>query len=149
MAKKKAEKKDDDVVKIYKFRQELAVGLTREEVEAKSQLMATRVAEIDVKKAEFSELAKNNRSRLAEMETDIRRLSNAVRDKAEIRGVSCERIFNYTTGRVRDVRVDTGDVLSERDMTDDERQRDLPIGEGGDIDDDFAEDPDAEEPEPD
>lgn len=61
--------------------------------------------------------------------------------KSEERQVHCERRMNYETGKVVDVRLDTGEVIEERDMSDAEKQRGLPFDQP-DVDDEFGDDED-------
>jgi hypothetical protein len=119
--------KTDEVIKVKPFVRDLEVVLSREEVEDASNRMAHLVHDYDLQEHKFKEQAKLNRSVLADMTSEIRKLSNTVSNKTEYRDIACEQVLNYTTGRVTERRKDTGEVLSERDMTESERQRDLGI----------------------
>ena len=135
-------KKDD--LKVFPYKRELTVALTKDETADRAKRMSHKLAERDIKEQVIKEETKRQKTVLKDMETEVRRLSNSVRDGAELRTVQCERRCNYTTGRVSDVRVDTGEILSERDMTEDERQKDLPFDDldsafDGDADEDTSE----------
>ena len=125
----------DEVIKVKPFIRDLEVILSREEVEDASNRMAHLVHDYDFQEHKFKEQAKLNRSVLADMTSEIRKLSNTVSNKTAYRDIACEQVLNYTTGRVTERRTDTGEVLSERDMTESERQRDLGI------EDEFSDDP--------
>lgn len=137
--KKKTDKSDD--VKIHKYQRDMTCALTREEIEECAQSMSRQLSERDIWEAQIKEQSKRDKSKLKDMETEVRRLSNSIRDKSELRLVDCERQLNWTTGRVTDVRLDTGAIVAERDMTEQERQRDLPLG---DIEDEFFEEPEGD-----
>lgn len=137
-----AKKKDD--LKVFPYKRELTVSLTKDEIADRAKRMSHKLAERDIKEQVIREDAKRQKTVLKDMETEVRRLSNSVRDGAELRTVQCERRCNYSTGRVQDVRLDTGEILSERDMTEDERQKDLPFD---DLDDAFGDEPEPDDAE--
>jgi hypothetical protein len=138
------EKKKEDL-KVFPYKRELTVALTTTEVADRAKRMSHKLAERDIKEQVIKEETKRQKTVLKDMETEVRRLSNSVRDGAELRTVQCERRCNYSTGRVQDVRIDTGEVLSERDMTEDERQKDLPFDDlDASFDDEAADESDAE-----
>jgi hypothetical protein len=105
-------------------------------------MMSRKLSERDAWEVDAKEIAKANRMKLTEFETEIRRLSGAIREREEMRLVDCERRFDYETGRVTDVRLDSGEVLAVRDMSEVERQKDLPLG---DIDEEFGGNDDGED----
>lgn len=141
MATKKNNKKKPDDIKTQPYKRDLTVALTRDELDEVAQRMSHKIADRDIREAELKERAKRDKSALKDLETDIRRYANTIRDKAELREIQCERRFNFTTGRVIDVRTDTGVVLSERDMTEEERQKEIDFG---DVDDEFEDDDEDE-----
>jgi hypothetical protein len=136
--KKKPENQQPDDVKIEPFRQNLPVILKREEVEQRAQRAAHLVADHDVKAAQFKDQAAENKRALAALETQIRELSGEVRSGKTYLDVQCERVFNWTKGTVTDIRKDTGEALSERAMTEAEKQKALPFDKPGDVDDEFG-----------
>jgi hypothetical protein len=136
-AKKKRDEKPDDV-KIEPFRQNLPVILKREEIEERAQRAAHLVADHDFKAAQFKDEAATNKRTLGHLETQIRELSGEVRSGKTYLDVQCERVFNWTTGMVQDRRTDTGEVLTERVMSEAEKQKALPFDKPGDVDDEFG-----------
>ncbi|HWA29031.1 MAG TPA: hypothetical protein VG734_25495 [Lacunisphaera sp.] len=126
-----------------KFEEELRVKLSREEVETH----ATRGADLLAKhlrlKEEFAEERKLRKGELKKLESDYREAMDFVRTRTENRSVQCERTFDYTTYRVREVRLDTGEVLNDRPMTEDERHAQLGMfgeepAEPSDLDSEFG-----------
>jgi hypothetical protein len=133
----------EDRVRIERFKENLPVTLTREQVEERSQRSAHLVQDCDHIEEALKAYTKTEKSRIATVQSEIRHLSSEVRSKTTYQDVPCERRYNFTTGRVSEVRIDTGEVISERDMNDAERQRDLFDGTGGsgDIDSEFSDAP--------
>lgn len=137
--KKKAEEKPPpENVKVENFARNLPVALTREEVAERADRAAQLIEDRDHKEAELKAHNSHVKSLIATLEADMRHLSSEVRTKRTHRDVECERRYDYDSSVVREVRLDTGEVLSERPMSDREKQRDLPFDEEGGLDDDFA-----------
>jgi len=125
----KPTKPPDDVIKRSRFERELEVILTREEVESVSSTLVHTLRERETKELEFKEQAKRNRGILQDLQISVRKLIDSVSGRTELREITCERELNYSTGRVTDHRMDTGEILSEREMTEKERQVSLAIEE--------------------
>lgn len=144
MASKKASKKiknetpeKKDEVRVATFSRDLICDLTREEVEERASKAAELVQKRDLKQADFDSQRKYWKNQIEEIEVEIRSVSSEVRSKKTSRQIVCERICDYTSGRVREVRTDTGEALSDRAMTDAERQRELDFGDN-DVDEAFG-----------
>lgn len=135
---KKAAPQDD--LKIENFRRSMAVNLTREEVAERADRAAQLLKERDQKEAEFKEQASGNKRIVARLENELREVSAEVRERKAYLDVQCERRYNWTKGTVTEVRLDTGEELSSRPMTDAEAQKALPFNPDapGDVDDEFA-----------
>lgn len=125
---KEADKLPTDL-KIEPFQQRLPVLLTEQELLG----VGDRAAHLS-KEAHEAEEARKEADATAK--ATVKRLQNeadallaTVRDKREYRLVSCERRYEFRTGRVVETRVDTGEQLSERPMRDDERQTELGLGD--------------------
>jgi hypothetical protein len=125
---KEADKLPTDL-KIEPYQQRLPVMLTEQELLG----VGDRAAHLS-KEAHEAEEARKEADATAK--ATVKRLQNeadallaTVRDKREYRLVSCERRYEYKTGRVVETRVDTGEQLSERPMRDDERQTELGLGD--------------------
>jgi hypothetical protein len=145
--KESAEKKPTPI-KIESFVRELKVSLKREEIEERAERAAHLVAQRDLREEEIKEDTKRQKSALATIDGEIRSLSNQVRDKITYKDVPCERRYLYDEKLVKEIRLDTLEVVHERAMTEGELQRDLFDATKGatDLDDEFSgEDDDAEE----
>lgn len=127
--------------KVENFVRDLRVALKTEEIAERADRAAQLLAERDSKEEEQKAAAKHAKSIVESMEAELRRLSNEVRTKATYREVQCERVYDFRLGKIFEKRLDTGDVLFERAMTDAERQRELPFPPPSDIDKDFDDAP--------
>lgn len=133
----KTEKPEQPTTRVEKFTRDLICGLTREEVEERAAKAAELVEKRDLKQSDFDSQRKFWKNQIEELEVEIRAVSSEVRSRKTSRQVVCERRYNYTTGKVQEVRTDTFDVLHERDMTDAEKQRELDFGDN-DVDEAFG-----------
>lgn len=87
------------------------------------QLSARISDEFDGVKSEF-------KSKIEKCEAEQNRIATLLNNGYEYRDVECEVVSYFTDGVVRVVRLDTGDTVEERAMTELERQRELPMGAG-------------------
>lgn len=144
MASKKAPKKTKaetpekkDEVKVDTFSRDLICALSREEVEERAAKAAELIEKRDLKQSDFDSQRKYWKNQIEEIEVEIRSVSSEVRSRKTSRQVVCERIYDYANAKVRELRTDTGEVLSERAMTDAERQKELDFGDN-DVDEAFG-----------
>jgi hypothetical protein len=139
-AEKQSAEKKPTPVKIESFVRELKCSLKREEIEERAERAAHLVAQRDLREEEIKEETKRQKSALATIDGEIRSLSNQVRDKITYKDVPCERRYLYDEKLVREIRLDTLEVVHERAMTEGELQRDLfdATKGAGDLDDEFS-----------
>jgi hypothetical protein len=125
--------------KIENFTRDLRVQLKREEIEERADRAAHLLEQHDLKEAEFAEERKRQKSVLTDMLTELRRLNGEIRDKSTYRPVQCERRYLYDQGKLIEVRCDTGEIIFDRPLTEQEKQRELPFDQkGDDLDDEFG-----------
>jgi hypothetical protein len=124
MAKAATKKKPSfqEVTRVEEFQRSCRVELTAKEVADRADRASHLVAEIDAKDADRKAAAKSAASQIEELEAELRRISNEVRDKATYRLVDCERKYDYRVGTVTELRTDTREILHMAPMTDAERQ---------------------------
>ncbi len=113
--------------KIEEYSTSLRVNLTTDEVADRANRAAHKLSERDAKEADLKAHTKHAKGVIEALDAELRLLSSEVRQKATYRLTDCERRFNYDTHTVSEVRLDTGEVLHERKMTDSERQMELPF----------------------
>lgn len=122
-------------VKIEKFQKELRIQLSAEEFGQRAERAAHLIGEIEQKEDDRKAANTAAKSRIEELQAELKRVSGEVRDKAKYGIVDCERRFIFRTGRVQEVRKDTGAVLDEWAMTADERQMELDLDDPEENDD--------------
>jgi hypothetical protein len=121
---KEADKLPTDL-KIEPFQQRLPVMLTEQELLGVGDRAAHVSKEAHEAEEERKEADATAKATVKRLQNEADALLATVRDKREYRLVSCERRYEYKTGRVIELRTDTGEQLSERPMRDDERQTEL------------------------
>lgn len=96
--------------------------LTPEELQARGQSLASCRMEIDRLTAEAKSLAAEYKDQLKGLGQESKRLAKVVKDRQETREVRCEAVLDFKDGRFCVARLDTGEVLEGRPLTDGERQ---------------------------
>ncbi len=84
-----------------------------------------KLAELDVIEANFAELRKQHKERVGGVWDEIRKLRVQVRSGTRMEPMKVKRLMDHRTGKVVVRRADTGTVLEERAMTNEEKQVDL------------------------
>jgi hypothetical protein len=126
MAKEKvAEEKNRVFTK--KYDQHLRVELTDSEIREAADEMARRLADKQEAEKGFDDVKAQFKGRITSAETDVDRCARLIRDKSEFRQVLCEETRDYKTSRIVIVRTDTGDIVTDRRMRDDELQMELEL----------------------
>jgi hypothetical protein len=115
-----------ECIKREPFERNLRVILGPEQVAERADRVAHLLHERDHKEEMAKAALAHAKSEIKEVDAQLHRLASEVRDKACYLETKCERIFDYHTGAVTETRLDTGEVISERPMTADERQIELP-----------------------
>lgn len=148
MPRKKTEKKPKESkssavppMKIEQYMSNLKVILTKEEIADRADRAAGLLQDRDTKEEEQKARAKAEKAVIESIESELRRVSNEVRTKATYQDVQCERRYVYDKSKVQEWRLDTGEMISERDMNETEKQRELPFDDGaggGSLDDEFS-----------
>jgi hypothetical protein len=106
---------------------ELECRLTPEDIRAKEAAIADAFEERERLCAAMRSVSAHRRDEIGTVERKIRRLSEERRSGFELRDVEVEERRDYRRGTVTIVRLDTGDVVEKRDLTDEERRVELPF----------------------
>ncbi len=123
--------KKESKLKTTKEKRLLACKLTDQEVYQAGQDLANAVNELHVAEQQRESTVKALKAHEAELEARITIKTILVKDKSEMRMVDCENILDYNDLRCRVTRLDTGEYILDRKMTEDEKQSSLPFdGEG-------------------
>lgn len=112
----------DGPTKIREYHEQLSVDLTRDEFDDRANKLAQVTYDLTAHYAHEDEVKKQLKSVEAELESKRAALSSIVKNRAEPRTVMVQIWADYRLGSLRKMRLDTGEVLSERALTDDERQ---------------------------
>ena len=118
--------------KIIKVVKELRCKLTDEELLARGQELARALEQMQKREADGKAFAANVKSDIEQYKKEGLRLTSHIAEKSEWRKVECDEVHDFEAGTVSVVRLDTGEVVSERRMWDEERQEDLPLEGLGD-----------------
>jgi len=96
--------------------------LTREEILEQGERMAGAMRDANQAENELASVKKQFQSKIDTATCAANAAANLIRDKFEYRPVKCERILDYDKGTVSEMRMDTLEVFSRREMTEGEKQ---------------------------
>ena len=126
-ADEKVDVVEADVIQRQKFSQQLDCKLTPQEISE----AAEKLAEAARLKNEIADSKKTAMAQFKAQEdsaqADINRFGQLVRSKLEMRSVECEKVMDYNDGTVSEFRLDTGERLRKREMTEPETQMGLEL----------------------
>lgn len=105
----------------------LQVPLTQDEQLAAGKKLAEAVRTLVNVQAQAKSAASQFKAKIDEQQAKINGLQCLISDGYELRNVACTNIMDYTDVVVRVTRTDTGEIVEERKLTEDERQSTLPF----------------------
>ncbi len=105
----------------------LQVPLTQEEQLAAGKKLAEAVRTLTNVQAQAKSAASQFKAKIDEQQAKINGLQCLISDGYELRTVPCLNVMDYTDVVVRVTRTDTGEVIEERKLTEDERQSTMPF----------------------
>ena len=111
-----------DTVKKHKTSKLLPCVLTDVELQLAGKNLASTVRDIVKVKDRKSTANAGFKKEMEELQQQQREFSELVNTGIEERQVDCEEVFDYDKNMVRTARIDTGEQLSEREMTAAERE---------------------------
>jgi len=121
MGKKKTDD-GDDRVKITHEPRDLSCSLsTKERAEAANKL-ADVLDDIARLEDDKKTMAADLNAQIKRLTAEVRQLTRQVKEGTATRSVLCELKLNWTKLTATTVRTDTGEVVDERGMTEDEKQ---------------------------
>lgn len=112
--------KADDTIETRKDVRHLKVVLTSDELEERADRSSHVWAEYCATEAEMKTIAGNYKAKIAELRGKHDVLEREIRDKCTYRDIECSIEYNYDTRKVTARRNDTGEVVEERDMLNEE-----------------------------
>jgi len=99
--------------------------LTSEEVLKAAKELAARTDELRRLEEEKKTVSDSFKSKITACETQRNMSSALVRDEYDWLRVDCNKVMNYAKNNVQVIRTDTGEVIENREMLADEKQREI------------------------
>lgn len=113
--------------RIRKHTRQLRVDLTDDELISAGQEMADAEQSIGVFEKEAKSYAQNFSSKINTAKAVRSEKSQLLTNKYELRSVECLETIDFEKGVAATVRTDTGEELSTRNLSEDEKQRELAL----------------------
>lgn len=126
MAEKEDGKKvDPSKVDIRLFIQKLKCELTDKEHTEAAVALAEALDDMTAAESEKKSLVEQFKARIEAANAEAVRLTGLVRNRYEFRDIQCEEVKNFQTGQLTVTREDTSEIVKERELTMEEKQRPL------------------------
>ena len=109
------------------IKRQLLYKFTGSELKKISQEMAYTVGELDAVEQEKKDTAAAFKDRMEVLSNKIKDAAHKINSGQEQRLIDCEVVKNFDLNVVRVYRLDTGEIVEERAMTTEERQRELDL----------------------
>lgn len=106
-------------------REPMRCSLTDQELVDRARSLAAAGRDIDNEDASQSSIKSQMRSKLKLLHAQRNVLNDVVASSSEYREVSVVESHDYNTGIIKRTRIDTGEIIEEREMVDEERQMPL------------------------
>jgi hypothetical protein len=104
----------------------LRCGFTKEEIEARANEMCMAMMRYEEVEELKKEVARDFTEELKMLRATLRRLSKEIRERGSDRPVECEVLFHKpVAGMKQIIRLDTGELVREEQMSFQERQENL------------------------
>jgi len=110
---------------------ELRVIVPREELQQLGEKLAREVQDLDDAMTRHGAARKSMKEDEETRNGSIKRISRIVATGIDHRPVRCARFYDFGAGKVTISRIDTGEIVQTREITDRERQDNLPAMGGG------------------
>lgn len=121
-------KKAEQTIEKHTERRSLPVLLTQDEMLEQAKLMADASEEAEAQRAELKTVTTQIKARIEEAEAKATGARVRLRSGYEYRPVPCTVTKDWSTKTVTVRRDDTGEIVSARDMTNQELQIEIQIG---------------------
>ena len=105
-----------------KVKEYLRYDFTPDELRKMGLDMANAAQKVRVIDDQFKAAKENFKDKIAKEELIVKQSSWHISQGFEMRDIECEKLINYKKGIVTFTRLDTGEVVEERDIRDEERQ---------------------------
>lgn len=125
MPKKEVER-DADTAILSRHTEQLTCQLTHDEHRQRGVELADCLGKIGKEQSRQDSIKASMKSDMAALEAKRDRLSYEVQRGEELRDVEVEETADFKLGKVFRIRTDTGEVMGERKLLEEERQTSLP-----------------------
>lgn len=105
----------------------LRCALTQEELIERGQKLTYHMAEVQAAENDLASFKSQSKSRIDAATAEVRKYQQQVAEQAEWRDVECEDRMDFDSKTVTSIRLDTGEIIGTRRMTEDELQGTLPL----------------------
>lgn len=119
--------------KIVKITEELSCELNDVEWQNRARELADAHKEVAIQEQRKKDIVKELGHDVSMAKTKESKLADTVATKRELRDVTVQVKYDYELGTVEKTRTDTGEVISTREMTDQERQAELDFHDANDV----------------
>lgn len=119
--------------KVVKLKEELSCELNDVEWQNRARELADAHRETEVQKQRKKDIGKELTADVSVAEGKETKLANIVSTRREMREVVVEVKYDYELGKVTKIRTDTDELISEREMTDDERHEQMELVDANDV----------------
>lgn len=113
--------------KIVKITEELSCELNDVEWQNRARELADAHKEVAIQEQRKKDITKELGHDVSMAKTKESKLADTVATKRELRDVTVQVKYDYELGTVEKTRTDTGEIISTREMTDNERQAELDL----------------------
>lgn len=107
---------------------ELKCILTPKEFTERSKALAAAHVEKSRVESALADFKAHNKEQMTRIENEISSLARVIDSESEYRTVECEQTPDFASGTMETYRMDTGERITIRDLTEDEKQARLPLG---------------------
>jgi hypothetical protein len=119
--------------KIVKITEELSCELNDVEWQNRARELADAHKEVAIQEQRKKDIVKELGHDVSMAKTKESKLADTVATKRELRDVTVQVKYDYELGTVEKTRTDTGEIISTREMTDQERQAELDFHDANDV----------------
>lgn len=121
---------DDQEVKhvdVQESQEMLKCELTQEELLEFGESLANVQSDLKELESQLTGIKNEYKAKTTAKESEEERLGNLLRQKYEMRNVDCNVTYDFDEGTVTTTRLDSGELVGSRQMTDAELQRELKL----------------------
>ena len=119
----------EESIKTQKGKIYLPCKLTQKEIYEAGKSLADALKKKTEHEVRLETFKQQVKAEITSAEGEAQKFQGLVSSEIEYRMVDVETRFDFKTGRASVVRMDTGELLKTREITDEERQRLLPLQE--------------------